>query len=346
MRRVRLRFAKDLEIEFRDRDRALQQIEQLAERGTLFPVVIYGPEGCGKTAFFKQVRAVLEERGYHVIYASPLAESVEEILSYTPTVKGIVKEVLKAFPEPYSRIVDAAIRIVSEVMKRLRRSRIALLLDDVFQAVGLDKAETYVKILLNLIEYPPGDYENIVVMASSSEGVTRDRIGRHGWASMRILWNMCREGFEQLHDAVPDESKPSYETVWRITGGNPRLLKKLYEAGWDVNTVFKSVVEEKKLDLFVSKLSEEELEILRQVIEDPDNLVKRLRERSAQELERKLIELNLIMYMHDRDEHGWIDQPPPEKDLELGIGRFYAWQTPIHREAMKKALRCIEVTKH
>ncbi len=338
MRRVRLRFAKGLEIEFRDRDRALQQIEQLAERGTLFPVVIYGPEGCGKTAFFKQVRAILEERGYRVVYASPLAESSEEILSYTPIMKEIVKDVLKAFPEPYSRIVDVAIRIASEVMKRLRRSRIALLLDDIFQAVGLDKAEMYVKTLLNLIEYPPGDYENIVVMASSSEGVTRDRIGRHGWASMRILWNMCREGFKQLYDAIPDENKPSYETVWRLVGGNPRLLRKLYEASWDSNTVVKSVVEEKKLDLFASTLSEEELEILKQVVEDPDHLVKRLRERAAQELERKLVELNLIMYMHDRDEHLWIDTPPPERDLELGIGRFYAWQTPLHREAVRKAL--------
>jgi len=34
-------------------------------------------------------------------------------------------------------------------------------------------------MLLNLIEYPPGEYEKIVVLVSSSEGVTRERIGRH-----------------------------------------------------------------------------------------------------------------------------------------------------------------------
>jgi len=33
-------------------------------------------------------------------------------------------------------------------------------------------------MLLNLIEYPPGEYEKIVVLVSSSEGVTRERIGR------------------------------------------------------------------------------------------------------------------------------------------------------------------------
>jgi hypothetical protein len=35
----------------------------------------------------------------------------------------------------------------------------------------------------------------------------------------------------------------------------------------------------------------------------------------------------------------WIDQPPPERDPELGIGKNVAWQTPIHREAVRRALR-------
>ncbi|GAB6944937.1 hypothetical protein JCM14467A_17190 [Vulcanisaeta sp. JCM 14467] len=34
----------------------------------------------------------------------------------------------------------------------------------------------------------------------------------------------------------------------------------------------------------------------------------------------------------------WIDEPPPERDPELGIGRYVAWQTPLHREAVRKAL--------
>jgi hypothetical protein len=32
----------------------------------------------------------------------------------------------------------------------------------------------------------------------------------------------------------------------------------------------------------------------------------------------------------------WIDEPPPEKDLELGIGKDVAWQSPLHREAVKR----------
>ncbi len=60
------------------------------------------------------------------------------------------------------------------VLRRLRRPRLAVLLDDVFQAVGVETAEGYVKMLLNLIKYPPGDYERIFVMVASGEGLARE----------------------------------------------------------------------------------------------------------------------------------------------------------------------------
>jgi len=49
---------------------------------------------------------------------------------------------------------------------------------------------------------------------------------------------------------------------------------------------------------------------------------------------------NLIVYnIYERKQIFWIDQPPPEKDPELGIGKDVAWQTPIHKEAVKQALK-------
>lgn len=53
VRRVRLSFVPGLEIEFVDRDRAIQQVLEWSERGTRFPVVVFGPEGCGKSAFLR-----------------------------------------------------------------------------------------------------------------------------------------------------------------------------------------------------------------------------------------------------------------------------------------------------
>jgi len=40
-----------------------------------------------------------------------------------------------------------------------------------------------------------------------------------------------------------------------------------------------------------------------------------------------------------RQVHLWADLLPPERDLKLEIGTRGAWQTPLHREAVRRALR-------
>jgi len=210
-------------------------------------------------------------------------------------------------------------------------------MDDIFQAVGLDKAEVYTKMLLNLIEYPPGEYERIVILVSSSEGITRERIGRHRWATFRIMWNMSREGFKQLYDQIPGE-KPQFEEIWRLTGGNPAALEQLYRYSWRFDRTIDDIAMRKNLRIFISSLSSTELEILKDILREPDIIIERLRESEAQKLRMKLIELNLIVELWDRDPWLWIDTPPPEKDTELGIGKYFAWQTPLHREAVRRTL--------
>jgi hypothetical protein len=57
-------------------------------------------------------------------------------------------------------------------------------------------------------------------------------------------------------------------------------------------------------------------------------------------LTKQLVERNLIVYnIHERKQIFWVDQPPPERDPELGIGKDVAWQTPLHKEAVERALR-------
>ncbi len=345
MERVRLSFA-GFRVEFRDRDRALKQIKVLAERGTYPVYVVYGPEGCGKTALLRQAKAMLEkEFGYYVVYTNPLAGKTEEVMEFTQPIKDIVREVIRAFPEPYSRIVDVAIAIAYRVLRRYSRPRLAILMDDIFQAIGLSKAETYVKTLLNLIEYPPGDYERIVVLVTSSEGITRERIGRHNWVSMYILWNMSRNGFREFYDSLPGD-KPSFEDVWRWIGGNPRYLERAYVSEWRFSDIVADLTRARNLDEWVSSLNIEHKDLLREVIEDPDTIFHRIGEKEVKKLRDELIERNLVIRIWERDEYGWFDTPPPEKDLSLGIGRYYAWQTPLHREAVRKILNNTQKPKH
>jgi hypothetical protein len=137
-----------------------------------------------------------------------------------------------------------------------------------------------------------------------------------------------------LSRVVPNRT-PGLDELWLLTGGNPRMLSQLYLYRWDVELVIKNFIESRKLVVFIPSLNDDEKGWLLEAITDPDTLMQR--ERIP--LLNKLVELNLVVDdIVFRDEFLWIDEPPPEKDLELGIGRYVAWQTSIHREAVRKVL--------
>jgi hypothetical protein len=332
--RVKLRFVPELEVEFTDRDRAIRQILEWSEKSTWHPVVVFGPEGCGKTAWLKQASLILERQGFDVIYVDPLRR---EFTAHTG-IKEIVDRLLEVAADTTGyapiKLADLIIYLANQLLKRWKRKRVAVLADDVFQAIGIEGSEAYVKALLNTIEYPPEPYERIVVIVATSEGVSRARIGRHRWAEITPMWNMSGKGFEELYEKIP-RPKPGFDEIWRLTGGNPGILKMLYMYRWNTDAVVKRLIESKELRDFASSLSSDERKWLREAVEDPDTLY--TRERIP--LLHKLVELNLVVdEIEFRDPELWIDEPPPEKDLELGIGRLAAWQTPLHREAVRKAL--------
>ena len=332
VKRVRLRFAPSLEVEFTDRDKGVEQIYRYAERGTIAPVVVYGPEGCGKSAWLLQAAEILKERGFDVIYVD---FAHRDYIAYT-SVKEIVERISEVVADATGyapiKLADLVILLANQLLKRWKRKRITLLVDEVFQTIGLDKAEIYVKMLLNLIEYPPESYENIVIIVATSEGLSRWRIGRHRWGWLTPMWNISRKGFEELYEKIPSP-KPSFEDVWRLTGGNPYVLRLLYIGNWSANTFTSLIIEEKRLSPeFISRWRK----WLEKAVEDPDTLSD---VNVPEKLRKALIRRNLIVYdMYDRDPELWVDEPPPERDQELGIGRYVAWQTPLHREAVKKSL--------
>jgi len=330
--KVKLTFTPELEIEFIDRKRALKQVEELAEKGTRYPVVVFGPEGCGKSAWLKQAVEVLRETGYETLYIDPLHRT---FIAYSD-IKDIIRKLSEATTEVIGvaevKLATLVIDAVKELIGIWRKERVAVLIDEVFQAIGLNKAEIYVKSLLNLIEYPSKSYEKIVAMVVTSEGMTRKEIGRHRWASLRPMWNMSRKGFEELYEKIP-RPKPEFEDIWKLTGGNPDMLSKLYQAEWNVNRVITELINSKEI---ASSFIEKWKSRLEEAVKDPDIL---WRANVSDELVRELIAKNLIVYnMYDRDPWFWIDEPPLEKDLDLGIGKHVAWQTPLHREAVKRAI--------
>jgi len=266
--KVKLLFAPELEIEFTDRERALKQVEELAEKGTRYPVVIFGPEGCGKTAWLKQATEVLRKACYDTIYIDPLRKA---FIAYSDA-KDIIKKLDDASAEVIGvaevKLATMAIDAVKGLISVWKKEKVAVLVDEIFKTIGLDKTETYVKSLLNLIEYPPRSYERMVVIVATSEGLTRRKIGRHRRASLRPMWNMSRKGFKELYEKIPG-SKPEFEDIWRLTSGNPDALSKLYQAEWDVNRVITELINSKEL---TSSFIEKWKSWLDEAIKDPDIL--------------------------------------------------------------------------
>ena len=179
MRRITLNLLPGLGVEFVDRDRALAQVVEWAEKSTRWPVVIFGPEGCGKTAFLRQAAFAMRELGYDVFYIDPLHRFFIAHTEAREVVRRLAEAASEAFGIAQLKLATLALDVGRELLERWGRKRVAILVDDVFQAVGLDKAGIYVKSLLNLIEYPPKSYEGIVAVVATSEGVTRGEIGRH-----------------------------------------------------------------------------------------------------------------------------------------------------------------------
>jgi len=330
MKRVKLNFA-GLEVEFCDRERALQQVRVFAEKGTWHPIVVFGPEGCGKTAWLKQATELLRELGYEVIYVDPMHKDFIVHTDVKDLVGRFVEAASEAAGVAEAKLASLAVTAVRWFMGR-RRRKVAVLVDDAFQAIGLDKAAMYVKSLLGLTEYPPEGCERVVAIATTSEGLSRREIGRHRWAELTPMWNMSKRGFEELYEKLPGQ-KPEFKEVWGLTGGNPEVLARLYRAGWNVDVVVAELIKAKELTRDFVKRWEP---YLKEVVEDPQNLWE---EDYPREFREELIAKNLIVYnVYDRDPVFWIDEPPPERDPELGIGKEVAWQTPLHREAVRKAI--------
>uniref|UniRef100_UPI000A7232B6 ATP-binding protein n=1 Tax=Vulcanisaeta sp. JCM 14467 TaxID=1295370 RepID=UPI000A7232B6 len=195
----------------------------------------------------------------------------------------------EATDEAWVRAVWAVIDLARELIK-VRRDKLAVLIDDAFQAIGLDKAAIYVKGLLGLIEYPPEHYERIIAVAATSEGISKREIGRHRWATLLTIWNMTKDGFKQLYEQLPG-NKPDFDIIWRVTGGNPWVLSILLKNHWNVDDAITELIRSKGLGEAIQSLSKGDRELLARAVDDPDMLMSR----DGIPLMNRLIELNLIV---------------------------------------------------
>jgi ABC-type transporter Mla maintaining outer membrane lipid asymmetry ATPase subunit MlaF len=121
MKRVELSFA-GLKIGFCDRERAIHQIVEFAEKGTWHPIVVFGPEGCGKTSWLRQAVELLRELDFSVIYFNPMR-------------KEFLAEVgIKSIEERVRRLLSTVSSRPSTARERIRNACIYKCLSRIYVA--------------------------------------------------------------------------------------------------------------------------------------------------------------------------------------------------------------------
>lgn len=316
----------DRYVSFVDRVAEVEWLLRVVEKGTAFPVAIYGPEGCGKTALLRYVSRRVSGLGDTVVvYVDALEQFDLERALFSSH-----REVLEVVRDLVSVPIGAGLArvlmgIVARLAKRvsLRGRNVVVMVDDVYRAIGLDYVDRYTKSLYEWIGYLHERYGvgNTAIILSTSEGVSKRVLSRHTYVDVELLWNLPRDGFAELVEQLNPPHSVDAEELWMLTGGNPRALIEVAHLGWDTR-LWMDRVYEARVRRVLHVLERGRLEML---VEDPD---------SDWEMAERLEELGLMIELRRSSTISRVPGPSPE----LGIGRVWAWQLPIYRNLVKQGL--------
>ncbi len=321
---------------FSNRDYEVEAITSILDKYNAFPLIIYGPEGCGKTTLFKYLVYRVSKLGYLSIYIDALAHGVERIV-YPSNIASLFKKVLGEVLDSSltgSSISYKVIDLVKTLLDTIkaRKKGLFLVVDDVYKAIGLDNVDRYTKMVYEWISWslPRLGVRKALVVILTSEGVSKRILSKHTYLVIDMLWNIGYNGFIEL---VKQLDPPiDYNALWKLVGGNPRMLYLLAQLEWSIDKLYAQVYSRvrEQLPTIKEELSSIGYGIsdLGEVIDNPD---------SNSEIARILEKYNYMIRLWS----GGYILKSVKSDQELGIGFEWAWQTPLYRDVFKKLLESI-----
>ncbi|BES81794.1 ATP-binding protein [Pyrodictium abyssi] len=329
-------------VRFVDRVAELSVLQGFAERGAGVPIYLYGPEGCGKTRLLRELVSRLEgARDYLVVYVDALEErDPGRAVRGSEELRRLLLDAVRgAAGGPLGVLLAYAVtRVVSSLERRLVEGRhVVVIVDDVARPLGLERLEAYVKSLLRLVEYDLAELypASVLVVASTSEGLSLERLRRHPtWVSLRLLWGLPRSAFHELATGLGAPDTGVAEEAWRLTGGNPRALIQIATVYmWDIDAWLRGLDASLAAPLVAEARARGLLHALQRVVADPDSIVAEA-DPALQQVARLLLKNNLIVYKAVATLTGETIPADPG----LGIGSYYAWQLPAYRELLRRRL--------
>lgn len=328
------------EIRFVNRVRELEKLRELATKGSPLVEFVYGPEGCGKTTLMKYfIHSIKDDKKYTIIYIDAIEVSDPEKALYTNidiTVKEILSTITETFNIPLGGLIALNLsKIISYIVNKFKlfNKNIVIIVDDIVRSIGLDKVECYVKYLYELgtkikIEHEP---ESLLILATTSEGVSRRLITKHRHAVIHLLWNLDKKSTEELVEQFSNRN--IIEDVWELTGGNPAKIIELLVRFESNIKKWLSKLEERLMDIIHIVRLKSLIKYLRDVVENIDLLYEGYEEGYLKLLEI-LEESNLVIYKG----YSTLSEDHVNPDPVLGIGKYYAWQIPAYAIILRKLL--------
>jgi hypothetical protein len=332
---------------FIDRVEELKALTDWCSKSRHLSLYIYGPEGCGKTRllreFVSRFKEIYGDRAIAVYIDALERESIEKALLSTPglslaldTLTSVIDKTVNIGASLAEKVATILEKVVGA--HRLKNNYVTVAVDDVASALGIDNVERYVKWLYELANKLDESYRPNAInfIITTSEGFSRERVSRHGYSHVILLWNLSREAFEEMFYKLTPLHNVNFEIVWNTLGGNPRKLIELATVfNWNLDNMMKkyTAIAREIVEKIISLGLVRELKMILEDIDAPrkkpsENMIK---------LTRILIEKNMIIY---------VDWPTlTGRDLTIdenvGIGKAYAWQVPIFRKTLEAALKSI-----
>ncbi len=306
---------------FSDRELEVSMLGEWVRESIQYPIAVYGPEGCGKTTLFRYFTKRMEKRGYTCLYINALgAKDLSEVMEFhrLEVVNEIIKDIVSELTLPLGALLSKFITyIIAKLCKALSMGRgLIVVLDDVYKAIGLDEVDRYTKMLYEWINWklPELNVREFLIVLTTSEGVSKRELLRHTYVHTYMLWNLPKDGFFEILEQL---SPPiDHEVLWRISGGNPRLIAELANLRWALDKLVEMYRDRVYKLLTMYRIP---LDIARRLARDPD---------ADPEYALRLEEIGLMIQLMRRAVLG----TEVKEDPELGIGKVWAWQVPLYKD--------------
>ncbi len=293
------------------------------------PIILHGPVGSGKTALLRALTYLANRfGGAFTVLINASRPYTKESIKFLGTLgihyqaseilRSLVKEVDGVGIKGVVRRVTSAISLITSGSGF--RSKVLLVIDDLNRVMSREEIMDYCKSLYEWIKWDLSNSVSsaLVIITTPHYVLSHEYLFRREVIPAQI-WNLGRSEFMKLLNKVINHSGIDYEVIWYLTGGNPGALEWLMNLNWDLKKWLKF------LTYGLINVAEGALGLsrLRKLAEDPDS-----DEEGAEVLER----LGLMIRVREEFMMGNY-----VRDLELGTGKYWAWQIPAYPHLILKS---------